>query len=146
MADTATRFSSNSGGGLSRFLNNIPDPVFGGVGSLLSGIGGLIAGKSDAQKLQEALAQQRLNFGRQRGQFAGRLQQQLRNPGQFSQNIQQQLTPFLNQLNQRRSAKVGLGSGVGLGEILRQGQGGFAQLSAQRQGNTESLIAQLLRG
>jgi hypothetical protein len=135
---------SSAGGGFLDTLQKIPDPLYTFGGGLLGRIGGLIAGKSDAQKLQERLAQQQLDFGKRRGRYASQLLNQLRNPGQFTQGIQQQMSPFLNKLAQGGSQRVGLGSGAYQGEMLRQGQGMFAKLQSDRTGQLEDTIARML--
>ena len=56
-------------------LEKIPDPLYTMGGGLLSGIGGLLAGKTETEKLQEKLLRQRYEMGQKRGQYASRLQE-----------------------------------------------------------------------
>jgi len=138
---------SSSGGPLtvgSGLMGLLGGPLGVGVGAALSGIGGLLAGKTETEKLQEKLLRQRYEMGQKRGRYAGQLQGQLRNPGQFTQGIQQQMTPFLNRLLSQASQRVGTGSGVGQGEVLQQGQGMFAKLSSDNTSRLQSLIERLL--
>lgn len=95
-----------------------PDPLIGIGAKLGGGLLSLLGGTSQREK--------------DRRKLFGFLEQLKRRPAidprsakQFIPQIEQSLVPFLNQLSRRASTKVGLGSGVATGEILRQGQGQF---------------------
>ena len=152
--------SNVSGGGLGSLVNllqsnqglfGLGDVATGGLlglgTSLLGGIGGLLQGKTDAQK----------QAGMSIKEFQNMLGQDVINPEADIAAIQRSQRPGLSASAQRLDRRFGLDSGVAAGELAHQQQSGLAsallglrqqnnQLTASRDSQLRSLIAQLGQG
>lgn len=141
--DIASLLASFSGGPQSFLaqagLKTLP-ALFGGIASLFQG-------KTFNEKQREALIRS-LQRRRNRPVIS---QQQI---GNLIPQIQQTLSPALNRIAGRAAQRVGLGSGVGQGELARANLAGISQpvaqlsaqapqINAQNQLQIEQLIAQL---
>jgi hypothetical protein len=107
-----------------------------GVGSVLGGIGGLFAGKSDDEKRREDM------YNRLKGML-GQTQQPI-NTGAYLNRVQGSLAPQLNQIAGRASQRVGLDSGAAQGEIARANYGALQGAGAQYQMQGEQMQQQKL--
>lgn len=144
--DIASLLASIGGGGpgflAQAGLKTLP-ALFGGIASLFRG-------KSFNEKQREQLVRQ-LQRRRNRPVIS---QQQI---GNLIPQIEQTLSPALNRIAGRAAQRVGLGSGVGQGELARANLAGISQpvaqlsaqapqINAQNQLAIEQLIAQLTGG
>lgn len=122
--DTQTRYSSRGGGGggfnIEDFLGQFAktNPLFNIGAKLGGGLIGLLGGKSKREKQRGGL----FDF---LSSLRGKQAIDPRSAQQFIPQIEQSLIPFLNRKSRSASRKVGTGSGVGIGEILRGAQGQF---------------------
>ena len=105
-------------------LEKIPDPLYEFGGGVLSGIGGLLAGKSEQEKFQE------WSIGKRKSLIQRLMSRGLYGRGDISNirgTIEQGNIPYLNKLAMALSRKGLLKGGAGLGEMLRAGQSGVSQ-------------------
>lgn len=121
--DTQTRYSSRGGGGggwgdLGFAGLTAVNPLLGIGAKLGGGLIGLMGGKGQREKDRSGL----FDF---LSSLRGKQAIDPRSAQQFIPQIEQSLIPFLNRKSRSASRKVGLGSGVGIGEILRGAQGQF---------------------
>ena len=118
--------------------------------ALLGGIASLFRGKTFNEKQREQLIRQ-LQRRRNRPVISQR------DISNLIPQIQQTLSPALNRIAGRAAQRVGLGSGVGQGELARANLAGISQpvaqlsaqapqINAQNQLAIEQLIAQLTAG
>ena len=111
-----TGFGNN---GMEDFLKFFKTNPLVDIGAKLGGgLLSLLGGKSQREKDRSGL----FDFLEK---LKGRPAIDPRSAKQFIPQIETSLTPLLNKLGRSASSKVGLGSGVATGEILRQGQGQF---------------------
>ncbi len=94
------------------------NPLLGIGAKLGGGLIGLLGGKSKREKQRGGL----FDF---LTQLRGRQAIDPRSIEGFKAQTEQSLIPFFNRFGRTRATKVGTGSGVGVGEALRQGGGQF---------------------
>ncbi len=111
---------SQQGSGIEDILKRLKtsNPLIDIGSKFAGGLFGLLSGKSQQEKNRESL------FG-DLERLKGRPAIDPSSIDQFLPQIEESLKPLLERLGKSRATKVGTGSGVGIGEVLRQSQGQF---------------------